>query len=186
MALDPKEAAASLDDIAAIERRTRQALHYSGASDIFFLWGALTFAGHLLNWFVPRSGFWVWPAIDIGGFIITVAIMLWRFPHMRGRGGGLRWIGSYLAFLVFGGLVMVELAPLTIRQQQVFWPTLVMLAYVLAGIWIGRFFLVIGATATILVLAGYYLAGDLFALWLAFVFGGGLIAGGFWLRRSAA
>ena len=33
MTFDPKEAAASLDDIAAIERRTRETLYYAGTSE---------------------------------------------------------------------------------------------------------------------------------------------------------
>jgi hypothetical protein len=185
MTLDPKEAASSLDDIAAIERRTRETLYYGGVADIFFLWGGLTFGGHLLNWFVPSSAVWAWPVIDIAGFIATVAIVMRRFPRMRRRGAGLRWIGSYAAFLVFGAIVVIELWPLTARQQQVFWPTLVMFSYVLAGMWVGRFFLYIGLAATALLLFGYYFTGDWFTLWLAFVFGGGLIAGGLWLRRSA-
>ncbi len=185
MTLDPKEAASSLDDIAAIERRTRETLYYGGVADIFILWGVLTFGGHLLNWFVPSSAVWAWPVIDIGGLIATVAIMLWRFPHSRQHGVDWRWIGSYAALLVFGAIVVIELWPLTGRQQQVFWPTLVMFSYVLAGIWVGRFFLYIGLAATTLLLFGYYFTGDWFTLWLAFVFGGGFLAGGLWLRRSA-
>ena len=69
MTLDPKEAAASLDDIASIERRTRETLYYAGIGDIFLLWGVLTLVGHLLNWFVPADArFGSWPTIDIGAF----------------------------------------------------------------------------------------------------------------------
>jgi hypothetical protein len=186
MTLDPKEAAASLDDIAAIERRTRETLYYGRVADVFLLWGVLTVGGHLLNWFVPSSLAWAWPIIDVGGFIATVAIVAWKFPAMR-RGGGVgwRWIGSYLSVLAFGAIVTIELSPLTARQQQVFWPTLVMFSYVLAGFWVGRFFLYLGLVVIALVLIGYYLSGAWFTLWLAFVFGGGLIAGALWLRWSA-
>jgi len=185
MSLDPKEAAASLDDIAAIERRTRETLYYAGTSELFILWGVLTFIGHGLNWLKPHWAGWVWLAIDIGGFIVTVAIMARRFPFARRRGLNLRWMASYLAFLVYGFVVVIELSPMTGRQQQVFWPTLVMFAYVLAGIWIGRFFLYLGLAAIAAILFGFYLLGDWFTLWLAIVLGGGLIAGGLWLRRAA-
>jgi hypothetical protein len=87
--------------------------------------------------------------------------------------------------LAFGAVVTIELSPLTSRQQQVFWQTLVMFSYVLAGFWVGRFFLYLGLVVIVLILIGYYLSGPWFTLWLAVVFGGGLIAGGLWLRRSA-
>jgi hypothetical protein len=186
MSLDRKEAAASLDDIAAIERRTRETLFYGGSSDLLILWGVLTLIGHTLNWFAPQIAGATWLVIDIGGCIATIAIVARRMSPSQRRAVGLRWAGSYIAFLVFGFIVMLELWPLTARQQQVFWPTLVMFGYVLAGMWVGRFFLYIGVAATALLLLGYYFAGDLFPLWLALVFGGGLIAGGAWLRRAAA
>jgi len=186
MTLDPKDAAASLDDIAAIERRTREILNYGRVADILFLWGGLTLGGYLLNWFVPSSVVWAWPVISIGGFIATVVIAWRRYPAMPRRAGvAWRWIGSYLSLLAFGVVVVYELAPLTVRQQQVFWPTLVMFSYVVGGFWVGRFFLYLGLTVIVLILIGYYLTGAWFALWLAFVYGGGLIAGGIWLRRSA-
>jgi hypothetical protein len=185
MSLDRKEAAASLDDIAAIERRTRETLFYGGASEIFLLWGVLTAAGHLLTWFAPRHAALVWGAIDIGGFLVTVAIVARRLPRSQWRGAGRRWVACYVAFLVYGAIFVAELWPMAARQQQVFWPTLVMFSYVLAGIWIGRFFLYVGAAATALILIGYFFVGDLLPLWLAAVQGGGLIAGGLWLRRAA-
>jgi hypothetical protein len=185
MTLDPKEAAASLDDIDAIERRTRETLYYAGTSDVLILWGVLTLLGHLLTWFVPRYGAWVWPIIDVGGFLATIALVARRLPRSQWRGAGTRWVASYATLLAFGYILVVELSPLTWRQLEVFWPTVVMLGYVLAGIWIGRFFLYVGIAATGLILAGYFFLGDWFTLWLAFVMGGGFLAGGLWLRRSA-
>lgn len=184
MTLDPKEAAASLGDIAAIERRTREALYYSGTGDVLILWGVLTLAGHLLTWFAPRYAGWAWPIIDVGGFLATIAIVARRVPRSQWRGSGARWVASYATLLVFGYIVVVELSPLTWRQLEAFWPTMVMLGYVLAGIWIGRFFLYVGIAATVLILIGYFFLGDWFTLWLAFVMGGGFLAGGLWLRRA--
>lgn len=185
MTLDPKEAASSLDDIAAIQRRTRETRYYSGTSDVLMLWGVLTLVGHLLTWFAPRYAGWAWPAIDVGGFLATIAIVARRLPRTQWHGAGARWVASYATLLVFGYILVAELSPLTWRQLEVFWPTIVMLGYVLAGIWISRFFLYVGVAATALILVGYFFLGDWFTLWLAFVMGGGFLVGGLWLRRFA-
>lgn len=185
MMLDPKEAATSLDDIDTVQRRTREALYYASTSQVFLLWGILMLIGHSLNWFKPHWADYIWFPIDIGGFLATIAIVGRRMPRARWRRDGVQWLLSYVVFLVFGSIIVIELWPLTARQQQVFWPTLVMFGYALAGIWVGRFFLFTGIVATTAILLGYYTTGDWFPLWLAFVFGGGLIAGSLWLRRAA-
>jgi len=185
MTLDPKEAATSLDDVAAIERRTREALYYASTSEVLLLWGVLTVVGNLLSWLEPQWSGLIWLPIDIGGTIATFAIVRRRVPRAGKRRAGMQWLASYGAFVGFGIIVVILLWPLTARQQAAFWPTLVMFAYVLIGIWVGRFFLFTGIAATIAILLGYYFAGDWFPLWLALVFGGGLIAGGLWLRRVA-
>ena len=185
MTLDPKEAATSLDDIDTVQRRTREALYYASTSQVFLLWGVLMLVGHSLNWFKPHWAEYIWFVIDIGGFLATIAIVGRRMPRARWRRDGMQWLLSYVALLIFGSIIVIELWPLTARQQQVFWPTLIMFGYVLAGIWVGRFFLFTGIAATIAILLGYYVTGDWFPLWLAFVFGGGLIAGSLWLRRVA-
>ncbi|MBR0693832.1 hypothetical protein JQ553_11450 [Bradyrhizobium lablabi] len=50
-----------------------------------------------------------------------------------------------------------------------------MLFYAIAGVWFGFAFIV--------TLIHYYYAGAAFLLWMAVVHGGGLVLGGFWMRR---
>ena len=76
------------------------------------------------------------------------------------------------------------LGPLTHRQLGAFWPSLVMFCHVLMGLWLGAFYIVVGITATVLILAGYFWAGEWYPLWLAATVGGGLFASGLWLRRQ--
>ena len=45
MTIDPSEAANSLQDIATVERRTREAVFYAGSSTIFIMWGMLVACG---------------------------------------------------------------------------------------------------------------------------------------------
>jgi hypothetical protein len=72
----------------------------------------------------------------------------------------------------------------TPRQMGTFWPIYFMLLYIIAGLWFGQAFVVIGLCISALALAGYFLVGDWFDLWMAFVDGGGLMLGGWWMRRS--
>jgi hypothetical protein len=65
----------------------------------------------------------------------------------------------------------------------VFWPNVFMLGIVIAGLWLGRFFMLCGLSVTALSVVGYFFAGEWFDLWMAAANGGGLIACGLALRR---
>jgi hypothetical protein len=58
-----------------------------------------------------------------------------------------------------------------------------MLGIVIAGLWLGRFFMLCGLSVTALSVLGFFWAGDWFDLWMAVANGGGLIACGLALRR---
>jgi hypothetical protein len=59
-----------------------------------------------------------------------------------------------------------------------------MLFYAIAGMWFGHAFVLIALGISALTLIGYfYVGGAAFLLWMAFVNGGGLLLGGFWMRR---
>jgi hypothetical protein len=68
--------------------------------------------------------------------------------------------------------------------MSTFWPIYFMLLYIIAGLWFGQAFVVIGLCISALALVGYFLIGDWFDLWMAFVDGGGLMLGGLWMRRN--
>lgn len=183
MTLDPKEAANSLDDIATIERRTRETLFYAGSSDVFVLWGVLSVVANLVNWRQPWVSGAIWIVADIVGIAGTFVILARRVPRSQRRYLITHWGACYAAFLIYGAIFVAELAPLTARQQNAFWPTLVTFGYVLLGIWIGRFFVYVGLASALLVLIGYFGLGDWFLPWMAAVIGGGSILLGLWLRR---
>jgi hypothetical protein len=185
MTLDPKEAAASLGDIEAVERRTRETLFYFGNSPVLILWGVLYVAGYLLTWFRPQLSLYGWLIVDLIGVAGTYAVVWPRISPAQRRAHGWRWAGTFIALFVFGEILMVEMWPVTTRSVLVFWPTLVMFGYVLAGIWLGRFYIYFGVVEVALILLGYFLAGAWLAPWMAVAVGGGFLAGGLWLRRLA-
>src|SRR5712672_202150 len=102
MTIDPTEAATSLHDIATVERRTREAVFYSGSSAIFIMWGVLVACGYGLTELYPRSAGIAWLAVVAAGCAATAAIIAIR---MRARGRETRdWriIWAILALAIYG------------------------------------------------------------------------------------
>jgi hypothetical protein len=181
MTIDPREAATSLSDIASIERRTRETLIYARSSASLILWGLLVGAAYVASFLEPALRYRHWIAVAVLGFTGSFLI---HYRH-RARDSHLGELLLYTELVLFGfGFAFLLLFwPVTPRQIAAFWPLLFMLGYVIGGIWLGRFFIYCGLGVSALTLAGYFWAGPWFLPWMAVVNGGGLIAGGLWLRR---
>ncbi|HTF79050.1 MAG TPA: hypothetical protein VK620_32865, partial [Bradyrhizobium sp.] len=91
---------------------------------------------------------------------------------------------AIVVFVAFGAIWSVGVSHFTPRQLGAFWPSYFMLPYIIAGLWLGSAFVAIGTAIIALTLIGYFFAGPWFELWMALVNGGGLLLGGFWMRRS--
>ena len=183
MTTDDSGAAASLEDIARIERRTREALVYGRGGAILILWGVLTAAGYLLEYFNPADAGRQWLAINSVGFAATV-LLLWHPSRLSdGRLRNWRLPAALLVLILYGLIWSHLLGSVDGRRLGAFWPTLFMFGYVVAGLWIGRFFTLCGLAVTALTLAAYRWAGPWFSLWMAAVEGVALVVGGLWLRR---
>jgi membrane-bound metal-dependent hydrolase YbcI (DUF457 family) len=184
MTIDPTDAASALSDIDAIVRRVRQSRIYNLASLMMIMWGVLTFGGYLVSWLSPRSAGVGWIAVYILGIAGSFAVS--RVGHARTgvRTFDVRMFAAFVLFVAFGVFCSVVLGHFTPRQMGTFWPIYFMLAYTIAGLWVGFAFVAIGLGISALTLIGYFFAGDWFDLWMAVVNGGGLILGGVWMRRS--
>jgi hypothetical protein len=183
MTLDRDEAAATLSDIASVERRTRATVTYARSSTILIMWGVLCVIGYVFEYVQPRQARPGWIAVTVLGFAATFVLMRWRTRPERFAQTAQPLIYAQLALIGYGLILLLLLWPLDPRQICAFWPTLYMLGFVLAGLWLGRFFILCGLAVTALTVAGYFWSGDWFPLWMALVNGGGLLAGGLWLRR---
>jgi hypothetical protein len=185
MTLDRDAALSSLTDIETVERRTSQAMFYGIASSFLILWGAVTTAGYLLGLAWPRHAGTVWLALMVLGFAITIGLTRRSHTGLTARQSALGWrlVLAQIALLGFGVLVIATLGPFSGRQLDAYWPLLFMLGYVLAGIWVGYFFVLSGVVISLLTVAGFWWSGAWFPLWMAVVNGGGLLSGGLWLRR---
>jgi hypothetical protein len=183
MTIDPKEAEASLRDIAGAERRTRESLVYARAGSYLILWGFVTSAAYVATYASPRNGGAIWIGAILGGLACMAAINFFAKPDDGGRVWDMRLTLS-LAAIIGYGLLWTQLLPgFGPRETNAFWPMLYMLGYAIAGIWLGRAFSFIGLAVTALVLLGYLRFGEFDTLWYALVEGTALIGGGLWLRR---
>ena len=140
------------------------------------LWGALTFAGYVVSFGLPQRAGYAWVAVYHCGHR--------RFGLVRRREQEACG-GEYVRRASHGGHCGVHclwrrleprLGHFTPRQLGAFWPSYFMLPYIIAGLWLGSAFVVIGATIIALTLIGYFFAGPWFELWMALVNGGGLHA----------
>ena len=181
MTIDPREAASALDEIAGIERRVREALYYGGSAGLLIVWAI----GHTITQFSPVNAGLAWLLLDAFGVVGAIVISV-RRAQARRRVRDWRLGAAFIITIGFGLLWQCLLGGEQWREISVFWATLFMFTYILAGLWIGRFFIVCGVAVTALTLAGYFWAGPWFELWMAVVGGGSLVLGGLWLRRVGA
>jgi len=182
MAIDPTEAASSLKDIAAVEQRTHEAVFYAGSSTIFIMWGLLVACGYGLAELYPRAAMMSWLAVTLLGCIGTLLIVSARAD---GRGvRDLRLIWAMAAMAAYGAAWSYLLHPYIPRAlMYALQPSLFLLGIVMAGLWLGRFFIVLGCAALALVVIGYLQDEPWLRLWMAVSQSGALILGGIWLHR---
>jgi hypothetical protein len=182
--IDSQQASEALANIDEITRRVRQSRIYNLASLMLIMWGALVFAGYLGSFLLPRHAGYLWAALNLAGVAGSFAISALGYPRSGIRTFDIRMLIALLLLFAFGFLCTSVLGHFTPRQMNTFWPIYFMLLYIIAGLWVGQAFVVIGLGISALALVGYFLIGDWFDLWMAFVDGGGLMLGGLWMRRS--
>lgn len=182
--IDSQQASEALAEIDEITRRVRQSRIYNLASQIMIMWGVLVFIGYVGAFLWPRNAGYLWAVLNLAGVAGSFAISAVGYPKSRVRTFDTRMLIAFLIFFAFGFLCTGVLGQFTPRQMSTFWPIYFMLLYIIPGLWFGHAFVVIGLGISALALLGYFFAGPWFDLWMAFVDGGGLLIGGFWMRRS--
>jgi hypothetical protein len=182
--IDAKEAASALSDIDSIARRVRQSTIYQLCSLLVIMWGLLVAVGNVASFLWPRSAGLFWPAAYAAGIAGSFAINAFSYTRAGMRTFDGRTLIAFLLFVAFG-VFSCWLGHFTApRQIGTFWAIYFMLAYAMAGLWVGQAYIAIGVSITVLTLIGYFFVGEWFEPWMALVNGGGLILGGLWMRRS--
>jgi hypothetical protein len=182
MAIDPSEAASSLKDIAAVEQRTHEAIFYAGSSTIFIMWGLLVACGYGFAELYPHVAMMSWLAITLLGCLGTFLIVSARADTREAH--DLRLIWAMAAMAAYGAVWSFVLhAHIPRALMYAFQPSLFLLGIVLAGFWLGRFFIVLGCAGLALVVIGFLQGEPWLRLWMAVSQSGTLILGGVWLHR---
>jgi hypothetical protein len=185
MTVDKTQAGADLaatDDMVA---RVKQSRIYRVSGNIAILWGVMQF----VQWGVATASLanagWSWLVVDGVGVALTALMLRRALPAPLGGAGVKRQLAAFALFYGFGFVWSVLLGHFGGRETAVFWHTLFLFGYCLAGLWFGVGFLVIGLSLSALVIAVYLLAGPpLFWLLIALVTGFGYILCGLWMRRA--
>jgi hypothetical protein len=184
MSIEPSEAAAALQSIAAVERRTREAVFYAGASAIFIMWGVLVAAGYVLSELSPRSARVTWVATSALGCAATAIIVILRMRARARETRDWRLLWAIVILTAFGAAWSYLLGPIVPRPMiYAFQPSLVLLGVLLVGLWLGRFLVILGIAGIALIALGAFLAEPWLGLWMASVQSGTFILGGLWLGR---
>lgn len=184
MTMESREALASLRDIANVEKRTREAICYSGSSEIFIMWGLLVACGYAAEQWQPSAARPTWLFITAVGCVLTALIVAIRLRARPSEARDWRIVWAMLALVAFGTGWSWVLGPVVPRNlMYAFQPSLVMLGMVLAGLWIGRFFALVGLVGIALIFIGEFVREPWLQLWMVAAQSGTLIVGGLWMRR---
>jgi hypothetical protein len=181
MHIDVKSAEASIADINLIVARLKQSSFYRGASTLMIVWGGLVASGYIACYFLAHGAPLIWIAVNTAGVLATLATGL----QYQRTGMEFDWRIVIAIFLFFAlGLIASRMGHFGGREYNAFWPILFMFGYALAGLWLGRVFILLGVGIAALTFAGYLWVERAFELYLAVVDGGGLMLAGLWMRRA--
>jgi hypothetical protein len=151
MHIDANAAETSLADIDMMVARLKRSSFYRGASSLIIVWGGLVAFGYTACTFLTRDALWIWLAVNSLGVLATLATGL----QYRRSGKAFEWriLVAILLFFAFG-LITSYIGHFGGREYSAFWPILFMFGYALAGLWLGRAFIVLGVSIAALTFAG--------------------------------
>jgi hypothetical protein len=72
--IDSRQASEALSEINEMTRRVRQSTIYSLSSQMLIMWGALVFAGNIASFLWPRTGGYIWLALEAVGIVGSFAL----------------------------------------------------------------------------------------------------------------
>jgi hypothetical protein len=184
MGISRTEAASALTDIESTTGRSRVLKGYQIAGPILMVWGVVWILGYAaMGLLPPEQWSLAWLPLDVAGIVATLLM------SRRGKGGaqaksGWRIGAGAFAVMAFMSATYLVFKPTSVEPAIVYPGLMTGLVYAGVGIAFAPRFLWIGAGVFAASLIGYVFFQPWLAFWMAAVGGGGLIVGGFWLRRA--
>jgi len=190
------EARAALAEVDHIIGQTRVALAQGPSAPLLILWGCIWLAADLTTQFYPVAMQWLWWVLDAVGILGSCWVGA-RYGAKIKRPGAWRYGVFWLVLFSYSALWLCLLLPIqwpqTDQQWEHFEPiyrritayahTIPMFAYVVGGMWLGRFFVWLGLLVTALIVVGLWLVPNYYYLWLAISGGGSLIVAGVFIQK---
>jgi hypothetical protein len=182
MNISKQEAQESLTEIENIISQTRRAIAHGGTGTMLIIWGIIWALGYSASQFINKWAGTIWLLLILFGAVASWICGVRNKPLTKNSNYGrvgLFWL------ILFGYAIVwvVLLRPVSSEAVGAFWATIPMFAYVVGGLWFGRFFVWLGLIVTALAVAGFFLLPAWFDLWMAVTGGGALILSGLFIRK---
>jgi hypothetical protein len=179
MNISKEEAERSLAAIEETSLKTRLAAAQA-AAPILILWGAIWTVAFGIQQYFPHLANRAWLVLDIAGGLLTWRMCLHK-PAVKSTHDR-RMLLALLIMFCYAILWAWLLAPFNFRHFGGYIISVIMCAYVIAGLWLSKFFIFLGIGVTILVILGALFLHRYESLWLALAGGGSMIGSGLYLR----
>jgi hypothetical protein len=188
MNVSQEEAQASLSTVRNVTTRTHRAIASAYANPLLILWGVLWIIAFTAAHFYLSYAFHIFMAMAAVGGIGTAAIF-WIF-HTKApikdastTRAGWRITVFWILLYAYTTIWLFLLAPFNGLQCNVVISTAAMFGYVVIGLWLGSYFMVVlGLAVTAATLVGYYFLTPYYCLWMAVIGGGALLGTGLYIR----
>ncbi|GAC1568874.1 MAG: hypothetical protein NVS3B14_20330 [Ktedonobacteraceae bacterium] len=181
MNVSPEEAQEALAAIRQTTNKTRKTYGYNG--HYLMLWGMIWFVGFIASQYIQSSFIdWIWGVLSTIGWIVSAFLGVNQSKQVRSIVGP-RIGFFYFALIGFVVLWFVILQPLSVKQDVLFFISIVMFGGVVAGVFARSVSTIIGCVSiTALAVMGYYLIPAYFDLWVAVFCGLTMVGIGLTLR----
>jgi hypothetical protein len=184
MKVSRDDAQEALDSIQQVTMHTKRAIASGSSPYYMILWGIIWFLGFISDFFIKgMTGGWAWISLVGIGSVISIIIGFRSSLRVRVTGSK-RFTLLPVVVIVYSLLVIWICQPLSGEQISVIIVLFAMLGYVIMGILVEPAAIWVGITTTGLALMGYFLLLPYYNLWMAFLSGGTLVAGGLYILRK--
>ena len=184
MKVSRDDAQEALNSIQQVTTHTKRAIASGSSPYYMILWGIIWFLGFISDFSIKgMTGGWVWIGLVGIGSVISVIIGFRSSLRVRVTGNK-RFTLLPVAVIVYSLLVIWISQPLSGEQISVIIVLFAMLGYVIMGILVEPAAIWVGIITTGLTLIGYFLLLPYYNLWMAFLSGGTLVAGGLYILRK--